>query len=103
MCIEEAANGVKRSHLPAGQGEQGISHEHLGVVGNGISNDSGSDGGEEGVEQLPSLAARGSLTDEVFNNLPEDLQELLRSASSSCKWGCGRECMVVVRWLNWSS
>lgn len=96
MCLDKAANGVKESHLPAGQGEQGISHERLGVVGNGISIDSVSDDGEEGVEPLPSLAARGSLSDEVFNNLPEDLRELLRSASSSCKWGSARECVVVV-------
>ena len=84
MCLEEGANGVP------GKEEQDGDHEHS-AVGNGVSTGSGSDGaGEEGVEPLPSLAARGSLSDEVFSNLPEDLQELLRSASSFCKWGWAR-------------
>lgn len=86
VCLEEGVNGVKGSELPAGKEKQDGGQEHH-AVGNGFSNGSGSDAAEEGVDPLPSLAARGSLTDEVFSNLPEDLQELLRSASSFCKWG----------------
>ena len=86
VCLEESANGVKGSEVPAVKVERDGRHEHH-AVGNGFTNDSGSDGAEEGVESLPSLAARGSLSDEVFSNLPEDLQELLRSASSFCEWG----------------
>lgn len=56
------------------------------LLGNGVSSGSGGTEGE-GEGPLPSLAARVSLTDEVFSNLPEDLQKLLLSSSSSCKCG----------------
>ena len=41
------------------------------------------DKGETG--QLPSLTSKDSLSHEVFSNLPEDLQEILRSSSFICK------------------
>ena len=73
------------SHV-LGKEERDSDSEQM-AVGNGVSSGSG---GTEGESEIPllSLTARVSLTDEVFSNLPEDLQELLLSSSSSCEWCC---------------